>query len=68
MAKVYCSEMAVKVVQDAIRVMGVDAYIKDSPMGLLMRDAQCFPLYDGSNDGIRRRQLHALLQEPGSAY
>jgi alkylation response protein AidB-like acyl-CoA dehydrogenase len=62
MTKIYCSEMAVKVVQEAMRVIGVDSYIKDSPMALLLRDSLCFPLYDGSNDGIRRRQLHALLQ------
>lgn len=64
MTKVYASEMCVKVVQEAMRVIGVDSYIKDSPMSLLLRDAICFPLYDGSNDGIRRRQLHALLQDP----
>jgi alkylation response protein AidB-like acyl-CoA dehydrogenase len=63
MTKVYASEMCVKVVQEAMRVIGVDSYIKDSPMALLLRDALCFPLYDGSNDGIRRRQLHAILQK-----
>ncbi|MDN5861892.1 MAG: acyl-CoA/acyl-ACP dehydrogenase [Salinisphaera sp.] len=64
MTKVYCSEMAVHVVQEAMRVVGIDSYIKDSPMGQLIRDAMCFPLYDGSNDGIRRRQLYAYLQNP----
>jgi len=64
MTKVYSSEMCVKVVQEAMRVIGVDSYIKDSPMPALLREAVCFPLYDGSNDGVRRRQLHALLQNP----
>lgn len=64
MTKIYASEMCVKVVQEAMRVVGVDSYIKDSPMALLLRDSLCFPLYDGSNDGIRRRQLHALLASP----
>ena len=27
-----------------------------------MQDALCFPLYDGGNMGVRRRQLHALFQ------
>jgi hypothetical protein len=30
-----------------------------------LRDALVFPLYDGGNMGIRRRQLHAMLREPG---
>lgn len=64
MTKVYASEMCVKVVQEAMRVIGVDSYIKDSPMAMLLRDALCFPLYDGSNDGVRRRQLHTLLLDP----
>ncbi|TAM09168.1 MAG: acyl-CoA dehydrogenase [Nevskiaceae bacterium] len=65
MTKVYASEMAVHVVQEAMRVVGIDSYIKDSPMGRLYRDVICFPLYDGSNDGVRRKQLHGLMLAPG---
>jgi hypothetical protein len=30
-----------------------------------MRNAMVFPLYDGGNDGVRRRQLHDILRQPG---
>jgi hypothetical protein len=30
-----------------------------------MRDAMVFPLYDGGNQGVRRRQLHDILRHPG---
>ncbi len=30
-----------------------------------MRDAMVFPLYDGGNQGVRRRQLHDILRRPG---
>ena len=63
--KVYCSEIAVQVVYDAMRVVGVESYTKRTPLERLMRDAMVFPLYDGGNIGVRRRQLHAMLRAPG---
>jgi hypothetical protein len=30
-----------------------------------MRDAMVFPLYDGGNQGVRRRQLHDMFRQPG---
>lgn len=65
MTKVYCSELAVKAVYEAMQVVGVESYIEDSPLGRLMREAMCFPLYDGGNRGVRRRQLHELMRNPG---
>lgn len=65
MAKVYCSELCVQVVYDAMRLVGVDSYTDLHPLAALMQDALCFPLYDGGNMGVRRRQLHALLRSPG---
>ncbi len=64
MTKVYCSELAVQTVYDAMRVIGVETYIKTSPLERLIRDTMVFPLYDGGNEGIRRRQLHAIIQQP----
>jgi len=65
MAKVYCSELAVQVVYDAMRLVGVESYTKKTPLERLLRDALVFPLYDGGNMGVRRRQLHALFTQPG---
>ncbi|HUN58473.1 MAG TPA: acyl-CoA dehydrogenase family protein [Candidatus Binataceae bacterium] len=64
-AKVYCSELAVQVVYDAMRLVGVDSYTDMLPLAGLMQDALCFPLYDGGNMGVRRRQLHNLFRAPG---
>ncbi len=58
MSKIYSSELCVQVVYDAMRLVGVDSYTDLSPLSGLMQDALCFPLYDGGNMGVRRRQLH----------
>ena len=65
MAKVYCSELSVQMIYDLMRVVGVESYTTRTPLERLMRDALVFPLYDGSNMGIRRRQLHEILRQPG---
>jgi nitroalkane oxidase len=66
MTKVYCSEAATAAIYDCMRVVGVASYTKDlAPLERIMRDAMVFPLYDGSNQGIRRRQLHEMLRQPG---
>ena len=64
MTKVYCSEQAVQCIYDAMRLVGVESYTKDHPLERLMRDALVFPLYDGGNMGVRRRQLHGILSSP----
>jgi alkylation response protein AidB-like acyl-CoA dehydrogenase len=65
MTKVYCSELAVQVVYDAMRLVGVNSYSDLSPLSGLMQDALCFPLYDGGNMGVRRRQLHTMMKSSG---
>jgi nitroalkane oxidase len=66
MTKVYSSEAAVAVVYDCMRVVGAASYTRDlAPLERIMRDAMAFPLYDGSNQGIRRRQLHQIFRQPG---
>lgn len=65
MTKIYTSELCVQVVYDAMRLVGVDSYTPLSPLAGLMQDALCFPLYDGGNMGVRRRQLHTMFLKPG---
>lgn len=64
MVKIYASEIAVQVVYDTMRLVGVNSYGDETPLAAIMQDALCFPIYDGGNMGVRRRQLHALLQRP----
>ena len=65
MTKVYSSELCVQAVYDAMRLVGVDSYTELTPLAGLMQDALCFPVYDGGNMGVRRRQLHRIFQQPG---
>jgi alkylation response protein AidB-like acyl-CoA dehydrogenase len=65
MTKVLCSEFCVQGVYDAMRLVGVDSYTDMLPLAALMQDALAFPLYDGGNMGVRRRQLHEMFREPG---
>lgn len=65
MTKIYASELCVQVVYDAMRLVGVDSYTDLSPLSGLIQDALCFPLYDGGNMGVRRRQLHQRFMRAG---
>lgn len=66
MTKVYCSDTAVKAVYDCMQIVGIASYTRDqTPLDRIMRDTMCFPLYDGGNQGVRKRQLHELFQQPG---
>ena len=64
-AKIHCSELCVQTVYDAMRLVGVDSYTSMTPLAGLMMEALCFPLYDGGNMGVRRRQMHRLFQTSG---
>jgi alkylation response protein AidB-like acyl-CoA dehydrogenase len=64
-AKVYCSEAAVRVITNLMRVVGIDSYDSDLPLAGLLQDAIAFPLFDGGNMGVRRRQLHNILLDGG---
>ncbi|MEU1519087.1 acyl-CoA dehydrogenase family protein [Streptomyces sp. NPDC005811] len=61
MAKVHCSELAVQVVYDAMRLVGVESYADERPFARMLQDALALPLYDGGNMGIRRRAIGQVL-------
>jgi len=61
-AKIHGSEMAVRVITDLMRVVGVDSYDHECPLGRLLQDALALPIFGGGNIGVRRRQLHAILK------
>ncbi|AZK97801.1 MULTISPECIES: acyl-CoA dehydrogenase family protein [Streptomyces] len=63
-AKVFGSETAVRVVTDLMRVVGMESYSHESPLAEILQDALAYPLFDGGNIGVRRRQLHAMLADP----
>lgn len=64
--KVFSSETATAAVYDCMRLVGIASYTRDlAPLERIMRDAMAFPLYDGGNLGVRRRQLHEMFRRPG---
>jgi nitroalkane oxidase len=63
-AKIYGSEAAVRVITDLMRVVGVDSYDHEIPLGRLLQDALALPIFDGGNMSVRRRQLHTMLKRP----
>jgi nitroalkane oxidase len=65
-AKIFASEAAVKSVEEAMRVVGVSAYDGDKwPFTRLMADALVLPIFDGGNQGVRRRQIQKIFLEEG---
>ena len=64
-SKVFGSETAVRVLTDLMRVVGCDSYdLELTPLAGWLRDALAFPVFDGGNMGVRRRQMHNLMMSP----
>ena len=53
MAKVFASDVAMKVTTDAIQVMGGAGYMRDYPAEKMMRDAKITQIYEGTNQVLR---------------
>jgi alkylation response protein AidB-like acyl-CoA dehydrogenase len=49
MAKLYCSDVAMKVTTDAVQILGGYGYMKDIPSEKYMRDAKILQIYEGTN-------------------
>ena len=63
--KVFSAETAVEVISKLMLVMGVSSYDHEHRVAALLQDACAFPLFNGGNLGVRRRQLHELMQAEG---
>lgn len=63
-SKVFCSETAINVITNLMKVVGIESYDSAVPLSRLLQDALAFPLFDGGNMGVRRRQLHQLISSP----
>ncbi|MFJ6539894.1 acyl-CoA dehydrogenase family protein [Streptomyces sp. NPDC091385] len=60
-AKVFGSETAVDVVHRLIQVVGVQAYDNAFPLIHHLLNAVAYPVFEGGNIGVRRRQLQSIL-------
>jgi len=53
MAKVFASDMAMKVTTDAVQILGGAGYMRDYPAEKMMRDAKITQIYEGTNQVLR---------------
>ena len=53
MAKVFASDVAMKVTTDAVQVCGGAGYMRDYPLEKMMRDAKITQIFEGANEVLR---------------
>jgi butyryl-CoA dehydrogenase len=63
MAKVFATDMAMRVTTDAVQVMGGSGYMKEYPVEKMMRDAKILQIYEGTNQIQRNVIGQALVKE-----
>jgi nitroalkane oxidase len=64
MCKVHCSELMFDTVYKCMQVVGVNSYDRQHMFEKYLREAACFPIYDGGNMGMQRRRVHGILASP----
>lgn len=61
MAKVYCSDMALKVTLEAQQILGGYGYMRDMPVEKWVRDARVGPIYDFTNEMLKVNHILPAL-------
>ena len=64
MCKVHCTELMFDTVYKCMQVVGVNSYDKQHLFEKYLREAACFPIYDGGNMGMQRRRVHGIIASP----
>ncbi len=64
-AKVFASDVAMKVTTDAVQVCGGAGYMRDYPLEKMMRDAKITQIYEGSNEVLRNAIAIELRKRKG---
>ncbi len=62
MAKVFASDVAMKVATDAVQILGGYGYMRDYPVEKMMRDAKILQIYEGTNQ-IQRNVIGLELSK-----
>jgi len=62
MAKVFATDMAMRVTTDAVQVCGGAGYMRDYPVEKMMRDAKINQIYEGTNQVLRNVIAHEVLK------
>ena len=63
MAKVYASDVAMKVTTDAVQILGGYGYMRDYPAEKMMRDAKITQIYEGTNQIQRSIIMTKIIHE-----
>lgn len=63
MAKLYASDVAMKVTTDAVQILGGYGYMKDYPVERMMRDAKVTQILEGSNQVQRLVVANHLFRD-----
>jgi len=66
MAKLYASDVAMKVTTDAVQILGGYGYMKEYPLEKMMRDAKITQIYEGTNQ-IQREVIGLSLVKEAAA-
>ncbi len=63
MAKLFATDVAMKVTVDAVQVMGGSGYMREYPVEKMMRDAKILQIYEGTNQIQRNIIGQSLIKE-----
>jgi butyryl-CoA dehydrogenase len=63
MAKVFASDVAMRVTTDAVQIFGGYGYMKEYPVEKMMRDAKITQIYEGTNQIQRNVIALELIKE-----
>jgi butyryl-CoA dehydrogenase len=63
MAKLFATDMAMRVTTNAVQVMGGSGYMREYPVEKMMRDAKILQIYEGTNQIQRNVIGQALIKE-----
>ena len=66
MAKLFATDVAMKVTTDAVQVFGGYGYMRDYPIEKFMRDAKITQIYEGTNQVQRLVVARNLMKESGT--
>jgi acyl-CoA dehydrogenase len=67
MAKIFPSMMVREVTSAAMDICGGTGYMRDFPVEKFVRDAMLYPIYDGTNDLLKRFLAQSLPGVPAAA-
>ena len=66
MAKLFATDMAMKVTTDAVQLFGGYGYMRDYPIEKYMRDAKITQIYEGTNQVQRIVVARSILKQAAS--